>query len=71
MVMIILHKTCITFLVTSDAWNAHDVIGVYNINHGTGGISCFADPAILRFAGTVMGEVGPLTFSGASNTVVG
>ena len=71
MVMITIHIACITCIVTNDAWNAHDVIGVSKIHHRAGGISYFAEPAILRLAGTVMGEVGPLTFDGASNTVVG
>ena len=71
MVMIIIHIANITCLVTNDAWNVHDVIGVYRIHHRAGGISHFAELAILRLDGTVMGEVGPLTFSGTSNTVVG
>ena len=58
MVMIILHIACIACLVTNNVWNAHDVIGVYKIHHRAGGISYFAEPAILRLAGTVMGEVG-------------
>ena len=60
MVMIIIHIAYITFLVTNDAWRADDVIGVYNIHLRAGGISYFAELAILRFAGTVMGEVGAL-----------
>ena len=55
--MIITHIACITCLVTNDAWNAHVVICVYMIHHRAGGISYFAEPAILRLAGTVMGEV--------------
>ena len=58
MVVIILHVACITCLVSNDAWNAHDVIGVYKIHHGAGGISYFAESAILWLAGTAMGEVG-------------
>ena len=58
MVMIIIHIACIICLVTNDAWNAHGVIGVYKIHHRAGGISYFAESAILRLAGTVMGEVG-------------
>ena len=57
MVMIIIHMACNTCLVTNDACHAYDVIGVYKIH---GGISYFAKPAILRLAGTVMGEVGTL-----------
>ena len=57
MVMIILHISCITCFVNNDAWNAHDVIGVYKIHHKAGGISYFAEPAIRRLAGTVMSEV--------------
>ena len=71
MVMIIIHIACITCLETNGAWHAYDVISVYKIHLRAGGISYFAEPAILRLAGTVMGEVGPLTFNGASNTVVG
>ena len=58
--MIILHIACITCLVTNDAWNAYDVIRVYKIHRRAGGISFFAEPAILRLAGAVMGEVGAL-----------
>ena len=58
MVMIIIHIAYITCIVTYDAWRAYDVIGVYKIHLRAGGISCFAEPAILRKAGPVMGEVG-------------
>ena len=58
MVMIIMHIAYITCLVTDDGWHSYDVIGVYNIHHRAGGISYFAEPAILRMAGTVMGEMG-------------
>ena len=58
MVMIIIHLTYITCLVTNDACHAYEVIVVYKINHGAGRISYFAEPAILWLAGTVMGEVG-------------
>ena len=58
MVMIIIHIAYITCLVTNDAWHAYDVIGVYKIHIRAGGISYFAEPAILQMAGTVMGEVG-------------
>ena len=58
MVMIIIEIAYITCLVTNDAWPAYGVIVVYKIHHGAGRISCFAEPAILRLAGTVMGEVG-------------
>ena len=60
MVMIIIHIAYITCLVTNDAWHAYDVIGVYKIHLRAGGISYFAETAILRMAGTVMGEVGAL-----------
>ena len=56
--MIIIHIAYITCLVTNDAWNVYDVIGVYKIHHGDRRISYFREPAILRLAGTVMGEVG-------------
>ena len=55
--MIIIHFAYITCIVTNDAWHAHDVIGVYKIHLRADGISYFAEPAILRMAGTVMGEV--------------
>ena len=71
MVMIIIHIFYITCLVTNDAWHAYDVIAVYKIHHEAGRTSYFAEPAIVWLAGTVMGEVGPVTFNGASNTVVG
>ena len=60
MVMIIIHIAYITCLVTNDAWHAYDVIVVYKIHHRAGRISCFAKPAILRLAGTVMCEVAAL-----------
>ena len=56
--MIIIHIAYIICLVTNDAWPAYGVIVVYKIHHGAGLISCFAEPAILRLACTVMGEVG-------------
>ena len=58
MVMFILHIACITCLVSNDAWHGYDVISVYKIHLRAGGISYFAEPAILRLAGTLMGEVG-------------
>ena len=61
MVMIIIHIAYITSLVTNDAWNAYGVIGVYNIHHRAGRISYCAEPATLRLAGTVKGEIGPIT----------
>ena len=60
MVMIIIHIAYIACLVTSDAWNAYDVIGLYMIHHRAGRISYFAEPTILWLAKTVMGEVGAL-----------
>ena len=71
MVMIIIHIAYITCLATNDARHAYDVIGVYKIHLRAGVISYFAESATLRLARTVMSEVGPLTFNGASNTVVG
>ena len=58
MVLIIIHIAYITFLVTSDAWHAYGIIVVYKVHHGAGRISYFAEPAILRMADTVVGEVG-------------
>ena len=56
--IIIIHIAHITCLVNNDAWHADDESGVYKIHHGAGGFSYFAEPTILRLAGTVMGEVG-------------
>ena len=61
MFMIITHFAYINCVVTHDAWHAYDVIGVYKIYLRAGGISYFAEPAILRMACTVMGEVGALS----------
>ena len=58
MLMIIIHIAYITCLVTNDAWHAYDVMGVYQIHHGAGRISYFAEPAKLWLAGTAMGVVG-------------
>ena len=58
MVMNITHIAHITCLVTNDAWHAYDLIVIYNIPHGYGRNSCFAETAILWLAGTVMAEVG-------------
>ena len=58
MVRIIIYIVYMTCLVTNDTWHAYDVIGVDKIHLRAGGISYFAEPAILRMAGTVMGEVG-------------
>ena len=60
MFMNIIHFAYITCLVTNDAWHAYDVIGVYMIHHRVGGISYFAEQAILWLTGAVMGEVGAL-----------
>ena len=60
MVMIIIHIAYITCLVSNDAWHAYDVIGVYNIHIRADGMSYFAEPSILRLAGTVMGEIGTI-----------
>ena len=58
MVLIIIHIAYITGLVTNDAWHAYEAIGVYEIHLRAGGISYFAEPAILWLASTVMGAVG-------------
>ena len=71
MVIIIIRTAYITCLLTNHALHAYDVCGVYKIHHGAGGISYFAEPEILWLAGTLMGEVGPVVFNGASNTVAG
>ena len=58
MVMIIMRIAYITCVVTNAAWHVYGVIVVYRLHHGAGRILYFAEPAILRMAGTVMGEVG-------------
>ena len=58
MVVIIIHIAYITCLVTNDAWHAYGVIVVRKIHHGAGRISHFAELAMLRMTGTVMGDVG-------------
>ena len=58
MVMIIIPIAYITCLLTNDAWQAYEVIGVCKIRHGAGRVSWFTDQAILWLAGTVMGEIG-------------
>ena len=58
MVMINIHIAYITCLVTNHALHAYNVIRGYNIHHGAGRISYFAEPALLWLAGTLMGEVG-------------
>ena len=63
MVRIIIHIAYITGLVSNDAWHAYDVIGVYKIHLRAGGISYFAEPGILWFAGTLMVESGPYHFT--------
>ena len=57
MFMIIIHIAYITCLATNDDCHPYDVIGVYKIHHRAGEISYFPEPAILRLACTVMGEV--------------
>ena len=56
MVMIIIHIDYITCLV-----HAYCVIVVYEIHQRAGRISYFAEPSIMRLAGTVRREVGALT----------
>ena len=57
MVMIIIHIAYITCIVTIDACHAYGVIVVYQMHHEAGRMPYFAEPAILRMAGTVMGEI--------------
>ena len=57
MVMIIIHIAYIIFLVSNDSFHAYIVIGFYKVHHGAGRISCFAEPALLWLADTLMGEV--------------
>ena len=70
-VMIIIHIAYITCLVPNDVWHAYDVIVVYKLHDGASRISHFAEPAILWLAGRSWARSGLVTFSGASNTVVG
>ena len=57
MVMIIIHIAYITCFVINDGWHAYDVIGVYKMHLRAGGISYFAEPAILWLPGTLMSDV--------------
>ena len=59
MFMIIIHIAYITCLVTNDACQPYDVIGVYKIHHRAGTISYFAKQAILWLTGTVIRGRGP------------
>ena len=56
-VMIIKHIAYITCLLSNDAWHAYGVMVVYDIHHGAGRITYFAESAILFLADTLMGEV--------------
>ena len=56
--MIVIHLAYITCLVTNDAWHAYDVNGVYVIYLRAGGISYFAEQAIMWLTGAVIYEVG-------------
>ena len=62
MVMIIIHISYITCLVTNDAWHANGVIVVYKMHDEAGRISCFAEPAMLWLAGTLIGPVEARSF---------
>ena len=62
MVMIIIQIAYITCLVTNDAWHANGVIVVYMIHHGAGRMSCFAEPAMLLLAGTLIAQVEARSF---------
>ena len=57
--MINIHIAYITCLVTNEAWNAYDLIGVYKIHRRAGEISYIAEQAILRLTGTVIRGRGP------------
>ena len=52
--MIIIHIAHTSCLVTNDAWHANGEIVVYKIHHGVGRIPCFAEPAMLWLAGTLI-----------------
>ena len=71
MVTIIIHIAYITCLVTNDAWHAYDVIGIYKIHLRAGGISYFADRQYCGWLVRLSARSWPVTFNGASNTVVG
>ena len=70
--MIIIHIAYITCLVTNDACQHYDVIGVYVIHHSAGEMSYFAEVAsntVVDWYGYT--RSGPITFNGASYTEVG
>ena len=71
MVMIIIQVVYIICLVTNAAWHAYDVIGFCKIHHGANRLTYFAKPAIMLLDGRSWVKWGPVTFNGASNTVVG
>ena len=71
MVIIIIHVAHITCLVTKHAWHDYGVIGVYKIHHGAGRISYFCrNRQYYRWLVGSWARSGPVTFNGASNTVV-
>ena len=71
MVMIIIHTAYVTCLVAIDAWHAYDVIG--SIRYMTQLVESHISRN-QQYCGWLVrtwARSGPVTFNGASNTVVG
>ena len=70
MFMISIHLAYITCLVTNDAWHAYDAIVLYEITKLIGSHISWN----RQYCGWLVrswARSGPVTFNGASNTVVG
>ena len=71
MAMIIIHVVYITCLVTNDGWHAYDVIGVYKMHLKLVGSHISRNWQYCGRLVRLRARSGPVTFNGASNTVVG
>ena len=71
MVMINKHIAYITCLVTNDLSHAYDIIEVYKIHHAAGLVHIYQSGQYCGWLVWSSAGSGPVTFSGASNTVVG
>ena len=71
MVMIIIHIAYITCLVTNDAWHAYDVIGAIRYISELVGSHISRNRQYCGWLVRLWASSGPVTFNGASNSVVG
>ena len=71
MVMIIIHIAYITCSVTNDAWHAYDVSGSIRYITELVGSYISGNRQYCGWMVRLWARLGPLTFNGASNTVVG